>query len=88
MWFCVVLFALSLTYACLRLLSDRPEPEPWSAIPSSPSLVWNLTFLLAMAIGCFVVRALAWVGAFPNAGVQEHSLSSGVTIGSCSPSFL
>jgi peptidoglycan/LPS O-acetylase OafA/YrhL len=56
MWFCVVLFAFSLAYACVRLLKGRPWPEPPAAPGSVPSLLASLGFILTMAIGSFVVR--------------------------------
>lgn len=56
MWFCVVLFAFSLIYACARLLKSHPWREPPPAAGSVPSLLASLGFILAMATGTFVVR--------------------------------
>lgn len=55
MWFCVVLFGFSLVYACARLAKDGSRP----AVPLPPSPVASLLFMLAMAIGSFVVRLFA-----------------------------
>lgn len=56
MWFCVVLFAFSIIYACVRLLKGHPRPEPPAAPASVPSVLASLGFILAVAIGSFVVR--------------------------------
>lgn len=56
MWFCVVLFAFSLIYACARLLESRPPAEPPADPGSAPSVFASVGFILAMAIGSFVVR--------------------------------
>ena len=56
MWFCVVLFGFSLAYACARLAKGHSRPESWFADPSAPSPVVSLVFILAMAIGSFLVR--------------------------------
>lgn len=58
MWFCVVLFAFSLIYACARLTKGgAPQRLPAAGpVPSVPAI---LAWVLAMAIGAFVVRIFA-----------------------------
>ncbi len=58
MWFCVVLFAFSLVYVCKRLATDGSRPKRCSAVGSVPSTFAILGFVLAMAVGTFVVRML------------------------------
>jgi glucan biosynthesis protein C len=56
MWFCVVLFGFSLAYACARLAKDHSRPGSWFGGPPAPSPAVSLVFILAMAVGSFVVR--------------------------------
>lgn len=56
MWFCAVLFAFSVVYACARLTRDGARPEPSAARGSVPSVTASIAFIIAMAVGSFVVR--------------------------------
>lgn len=56
MWFCAVLFAFSLVYACVRLLKGPAQGPPPAAAGTAPTVLASLGFILAMAIGSFVAR--------------------------------
>lgn len=62
MWFCLVLFGFSVVYACARVASDRTRTGPALPVPTAPSPLASLAFILAMAIGTFVVRIFASSG--------------------------
>lgn len=56
MWFCAALFAFSLVYACVRLLKGRAQRQPPVSAGSMPTALASLAFILAMALGSYVVR--------------------------------
>jgi len=62
MWFCAVLFGFSLIYACVRRSQDRARPAPSLVVASGPLAVLSLAFILAMALGSFIVRLFARSG--------------------------
>jgi glucan biosynthesis protein C len=63
MWFCLVLFAFCVvyagTYAGTRLNSEAPSPAGRPVPSPVPSPLAVLAFILAMALGTFVVRTFA-----------------------------
>jgi len=57
MWFCVLLFGFCLVYAGTRLTKLWLQPGMSAPGASAPSPLASIAFILAMAIGSFVVRA-------------------------------
>jgi glucan biosynthesis protein C len=58
MWFCVVLFAFSATYACLRSAGAPFWKTPF-VVAERPSIAGSLAFVVLMAAAGFIVRVFS-----------------------------